>query len=137
MRYQLSAAVLLAARLTTAAADPAHAVSTGSTLYAFAANDQGDSVSVIDVATDTVTATIAGFSLPSNVSVTPSGTMALVADGVHKISTRTDKIVGSGRGPGEPRAVGITPNGKKMYIADSLKFVYGFNVSTLRQTAKI
>ena len=65
--------------------------------------------------------------------------MALVTDvdGVHKISTRTDKIVGNTKGPGEPWAVGVTPDGKRMYVADSLKFVYGFNVSTLKQTAKI
>ena len=44
--------------------------------FAYIANQNSNNVSVIDTATDTVVATVAGFSSPNGVAINPAGTRA-------------------------------------------------------------
>ncbi|WP_307680246.1 beta-N-acetylglucosaminidase domain-containing protein [Streptomyces sp. V4I2] len=89
---------------------------------AYAANQGSNTVSVIDVATDTVTATVAVGRVPAGLALTPDGGTLWVAnytDGtVQPIDTTTltpgtPVPVGSG-----PENMAITPDGRTLYVAD-------------------
>jgi YVTN family beta-propeller protein len=86
----------------------------GTTLYD--ANFVGGSVSVIDVATNTVTDTISGGGLrtPSAVAITPDGTTAYVADfnanAVFPIDVATNTIGMPLTGLSGPGGIAITPS---------------------------
>jgi YVTN family beta-propeller protein len=96
-------AIWLGALASTAEAQP----------FAYVANGSSNTVSVIDTATNTVTATVAVGAAPFAVAVTPDGTHAYVANSasnnVSVIATATNTVtatvaVGSG-----PIGVGIIP----------------------------
>ncbi|WP_199830704.1 beta-N-acetylglucosaminidase domain-containing protein [Streptomyces sp. MMG1533] len=89
---------------------------------AYAANQGSNTVSVIDVAGDTVTATVAVGRVPAGLALTPDGGTLWVAnytDGtVQPVDTTTLKAgtavpVGSG-----PENMAITPDGRTLYVAD-------------------
>ncbi|WP_328779793.1 beta-N-acetylglucosaminidase domain-containing protein [Streptomyces canus] len=89
---------------------------------AYAANQGSDTVSVIDVASGTVTATVAVGKVPAGLALTPDGGTLWVAnytDGtVQSIDTGTLKTgtpvpVGDG-----PENMAITPDGRTLYVAD-------------------
>ncbi|MET9834159.1 beta-N-acetylglucosaminidase domain-containing protein [Streptomyces sp. NPDC006385] len=89
---------------------------------AYAANQGSDSVSVIDVARGTVTATVAVGKVPAGLALTPDGDTLWVAnytDGtVQPVDTGTLKAgppvaVGSG-----PENMAITPDGRTLYVAN-------------------
>ncbi|MFJ9894341.1 beta-N-acetylglucosaminidase domain-containing protein [Streptomyces sp. NPDC091280] len=89
---------------------------------AYAANQGSDTVSVIDVAKGTVTATVAVGKVPAGLALTPDGGTLWVAnytDGtVQPVDTAsltagTPVAVGSG-----PENMAITPDGETLYVAD-------------------
>lgn len=79
-------------------------------------------VSVIDTATDTVTATVQVEKEPSGIAVSPSGTKVYVAnygnDSVSIIDTATNKVIGTVEVGSYPNGVAVTPDGKKVYVAN-------------------
>lgn len=90
---------------------------------AYVTNADGNSVSVIDTATNTVTTTIAVGANPQAVAITPNGARAYVAnaggDSVSVINTATNRVVNTIRlGPGSsPGAIAISPDGRRAYVA--------------------
>ncbi|WP_286260434.1 beta-N-acetylglucosaminidase domain-containing protein [Streptomyces graminofaciens] len=89
---------------------------------AYAANQGSHTVSVIDVARDSVTATVAVGRVPAGLALTPDGGTLWVAnysDGtVQPVDTGTLKAgatvaVGSG-----PENIAITPDGRTLYVAN-------------------
>ncbi|MFG2957556.1 beta-N-acetylglucosaminidase domain-containing protein [Streptomyces sp. NPDC048291] len=89
---------------------------------AYAADQGSDTVSVIDVAKGTVTATVAVGRVPAGLALTPDGSTLWVADysdgTVRSIDTSTLKTgtpitVGSG-----PENMAVTPDGRTLYVAN-------------------
>ena len=86
------------------------------------ANDSSSSVSVIDTATNTVTATVEMFQ-PVGVAITPDGTRAYVTNSsatfgsVSVIDTATNTVTATvGTGP-NAQSLAITPDGAHVYVA--------------------
>ena len=95
--------------------------------FAYVTNAGAGSVSVIDMATNAVIATVTVGLTPEQVAITPNGAFAYVAksDGsnpgsVSVIATATNTVVGSPI-PVDvaPVGVAITPNGAFVYVANS------------------
>jgi autotransporter-associated beta strand protein/YVTN family beta-propeller protein len=89
-------------------------------------NAVSNSVSVINTATNTVVATIAGFSTPEGVVFSPDGTRAYVANSnggnVSVIDTATNTVVGAPIPAGNnPAFLGICSNGNAL-LASGLTF---------------
>ncbi|HEY6390811.1 MAG TPA: malectin domain-containing carbohydrate-binding protein [Bryobacteraceae bacterium] len=105
--------------------------------YAYVANISGNSVSVVNTATNTVAATITVPMSPSGVAVTPDGLFVYVAsqgaNSVSVISTATNTIVATIPVGTTPVQLAITPNGAEVYVV-----VRGLNqvavISTVSQT---
>jgi YVTN family beta-propeller protein len=81
-------------------------------------------VSVIDTATNTVTATIPVGSAPGGVAVTPDGTKVYVANAfsntVSVIATATNTVTTTI--PAEdPAGVAVTPDGTKVYVTNNIE----------------
>ncbi|MFD5430138.1 YncE family protein, partial [Streptomyces sp. NPDC127084] len=96
LRAAVAGFVLVAGlALPVLATGPAHAVPPGT--YAYVANSESNTVSVIDTATNTVSATIDVGSFPIGVAVSPDGTRAYVVNGfsdtVSVIDTATNTVV--------------------------------------------
>jgi YVTN family beta-propeller protein len=85
-------------------------------------------VSVIDTATDTVSATIRVAGLPQGVAVTPGGSKVYVASAdyfgsghlVSVIDTATDTVSATIPVGGQPQGVAVTPDGSKVYVANEM-----------------
>lgn len=83
------------------------------------------SVSVIDVATNTVVDTIAleTSATPYALAINPNGTTLLTTDFNNSklitISTRTNEVVATTAAGALPEGVGITPNGRYAYMAST------------------
>ena len=91
---------------------------------AYVTNSDSDTVSVINTATNTVSATIPDGDFPDGVAITPDGTKAYVtnySDGtVSVINTATNLVVGSPILVGiDPEGVAITPDGVYAYVTNS------------------
>ena len=81
---------------------------------AYVTNANANTVSVIDTATNTVSATVAVGSVPFGIAITPDGTKAYVtnanADTVSVIDTATNTVVGSAIPVGSaPFGIAICP----------------------------
>ena len=91
---------------------------------AYSANFVGGSISVIDTATNTVTATISGSGMrtPTSIAITPDGSHAYVADfnanAVFEINTATNTVVAAIPIASGPAGVSITPDGTRVYVAN-------------------
>ncbi|MFJ8332631.1 beta-N-acetylglucosaminidase domain-containing protein [Streptomyces sp. NPDC094437] len=103
-------------------ANPGEVVVSADGRTAYVANQGANTVSVIDVAHGTVTATVAVGTVPSGLALTPDGRTLWVAaytDGtVQPVDTSTLKAgkaveVGSG-----PENMAITPDGTTLYVAN-------------------
>ena len=101
------------------------AVSTANakTSYAYVANNSGNSVSVVNLTTNAVVATIPVGSFPYGVAVNQAGTLAYVtnagANTVSIISTATKAVTGTLTltGLSGPMDIALTPNGKTAYVS--------------------
>jgi YVTN family beta-propeller protein len=97
-------------------------------------------ISVIDTATDKVTATIPVQGSPSQIEFSPRGTTAYVvtSNGLWSFSTATRKVTGFTGGLGDPRGIAVSPDGTKVYATDtdgnSVKVI---STKTSRVTATI
>jgi len=105
--------VLSAASAATEQGTP----STGT--YAYIITD-GDTVSVIDIATNNVTATVPVGGISSGgVAVSPDGTKVYVANSnVSVIDTAINNVTATVPVGKNPAGVEVTPNGKKVYVAN-------------------
>ena len=89
-------------------------------LKAYVANDNDNTVAVVDPATNTVIKTIAVGTFPAQIAVTPNGATAYVAnkftESITVIDTATDTVRTTLLGiPAATMA--ITPNGAFLYVA--------------------
>jgi YVTN family beta-propeller protein len=91
---------------------------------AYVTNEASDTVSVIDTATNTVTATITVGDAPQGVAVSPNGSRAYVtnfgSDTVSVINTATNTVsatitVGNG-----PVGVAVSPDGSRAYVTNAI-----------------
>ena len=90
--------------------------------YAYVANSDDNTVSVIDTATNTVTATVPVGSGPFAVAVNPQGTKAYVvnffSNNVSVIDTATNTVTATVPVGSYPGGVAVIPDGKKVYVAN-------------------
>jgi YVTN family beta-propeller protein len=118
----LSASALVAALAVTVVAAPAHA-SSGDRM-AYVANVGSSSVSVIDTATHTVTATVPVGSDPIGVAVSPDGSTVYVANegsgSVSVISAATNTVTATIAVGVVPDAVAVSPDGSLLYVGCDL-----------------
>ena len=93
--------------------------------FAYVANDISETVSVIDIATNTVAITIPVGDRPTKVAITPDGTHAYVPQYsstgiVSVIDTSTNTVVATVAVGDHPSGVAITPDGSRAYVANTL-----------------
>ncbi|MDY0128928.1 MAG: PKD domain-containing protein [Methanosarcina vacuolata] len=97
------------------------------TYYAYIiTGDDSDTVSVIDTATNNVTATVDVGDGPFGVAVSPDGTKVYVTHQsntghVSVIDTATNKVTATVPVGSYPAGVAVTPNGKKVYVANDVR----------------
>jgi len=90
----------------------------------YVSNADGDTVSVIDPATNAVTTTISVGSEPRNLAATPDGRRVYVpnrfSDSVSVISTATDTVIATVTDSSfdEPYAVAVTPDGTEAWVVN-------------------
>ncbi len=90
---------------------------------AYVANLGSENVSVIDLETNTVVATIGVGKEPVAVAITPNGKSAYVvntdSEDISVIDTETNKVIGPPISAGrQPWGIAITPDGKQAYVAN-------------------
>lgn len=98
---------------------------------AYVANSAGSTITIIDIATNTVLGTITGFDGPSGMVITPDGLTAYVnnyggpiagsgfGNTVRVVDLTSDTIVGPAITVGQaPAALAITPDGAYVYVAN-------------------
>ena len=88
--------------------------------FAYVTNVFASTVSVIDTASNTVTATVAVGSGPFGLAITPDGTRAYIANlfdnTLSVIDTASNTVVATVALGNGPRAVAITPDGTRAYV---------------------
>jgi YVTN family beta-propeller protein/probable HAF family extracellular repeat protein len=113
-----SAAGLLLVVGSLIATAPAH-----SEPFAYVANNVSNTISVIDTASNTVTATVAVGSGPRGVAITPNGVHAYVtnvsSNTVSVIDTDTNTVTATVAVGGSPVSVVITPDGARAYVTNA------------------
>ncbi|MFF0431765.1 IPT/TIG domain-containing protein [Streptomyces sp. NPDC004327] len=91
----------------------------GSSVYVV--NVNGNSVSVVDTASNTVKATIPVGQMPWDVAVTPDGSTVYVANrysnSVSVISTATNTITRTISGLGSPSSLAVTHDGSELWVS--------------------
>ena len=89
---------------------------------AYITNDGSGDVSVIDTATNTVTATITVGTAPFAVAVSPDGGTVYVAnidsDNVSAIAAATNKVIATITVGSSPEGVAVSPDGSTVYVAN-------------------
>jgi len=89
---------------------------------AYITNDGSGNVSVIDTATNTVTATIPVGTAPFAVTVSPNGGTVYVAnidsDNVSAIAASTNKVIATITVGSAPEGVAASPDGSTVYVAN-------------------
>ena len=101
-----------------------------------------DTVSVIDIATNNVTATLNVGDSSSGIAVSPDGTKVYVtncdSNNVSVIDTATNKVTATVPVGRYPAGVAVTPNGKKVYVANHYSNnVYVIDTATNKVTATV
>jgi YVTN family beta-propeller protein len=113
-------------------------VQSASTTYGYVANGDDNTVSVIDTATNKVTATVPVGSGPSKVAITPDGTKVYVtnvgSDDVSVIDTATNKVIATVPVELWPSEIAVSPDGKKVYVANEGGFISGKSISVINTT---
>jgi len=86
-------------------------------------NEEDKTVSVIDTATNTVTATVNVGKQPYGVAVNPIGTKVYVANIVDStvsvINTTTNTVIATVNVGDHPYGVAVNPTGTKVYVANN------------------
>lgn len=119
----LTAGLLGACGTKTSTDDKSSAESAASTAVGsvWVADEGGDSLTVIDVTTNTVAVTLTGLANPHNVQVSPDGTTIYAVQADHTllaIDPVIYDVIGSARTGAHPAHVIEAPNGK-VYVTDS------------------
>ncbi|MEO3760658.1 Ig-like domain-containing protein [Mycobacterium sp. B14F4] len=109
--------------------------------HAYVTNYWGNSVSVIDTATNTVTATIPVGQRPHLVTVSPDGTHAYVTNywgnSVSVIDTATNTVTATIPGFDGPIGVAVSPDGSQTYVTSRNNTVAVIDTATNTVTAII
>jgi YVTN family beta-propeller protein len=109
------------------------------TNYAYTANLNAGTVSVINTSSNSVVVTIAVGTSPWGVAVNQAGSVAYVSNygsnSISVISTSTNAVVATIPVGSYPQAVAFAPNGKTAYVASGA--VYVINTATKKVTANI
>jgi YVTN family beta-propeller protein len=112
--------------------------------FAYITNSGSNNVSVIDTATDTVTATVENvdISSPYAVAVNPTGTKVYVTNSgsntVSVIDTATNNVTATVPVGSHPYAVAVNPNGAWVYVAnENSNNVSVINTTTNSVTATV
>lgn len=88
----------------------------------YVTNRSDNTVSVIDAATNAVTATVPVGGTPNQLATTPDGTHVYVtnsdSNNVSVLDTRTNNVVTTIPVGGNPAGIAITPDGTKAYVAN-------------------
>lgn len=129
--------VLVSCVLATAAfASAAHA-----RVRAYVTNQLSNTVSVVDVSTHTVVATIPVGARPYGSAVSPQGDRAFVTnaegDSVSVIDTATSTVIATIPVGDAPRSVAFTPDGAKAYVTNRVGGISVINVPTSTQVKSI
>ena len=99
--------------------------------FAYITNKSANTVSVIDIATKTVTATVPVGMGPEGVGVSLDGTRVYIANrlsaDVSVINTASNTVVATVAVGTSPLGVAVTPDGTRVYVANNL----GNNVSVI------
>ncbi len=99
-----------------------------------------ETVSVIDVSSQTVTGTIRVGEAPQVVTISPDESRAFVscADGIYVIATSTGGVRKAHDRLRNPHGVAVTPDGTQAYVADSDRDqIVVIDVSSLRTIAQV
>jgi uncharacterized repeat protein (TIGR01451 family) len=92
-------------------------------IYAYVANFDANTVSVIEAASNTVTATVPVGSGPIELAVTPDGSRVYVANefsgNVSVIDTATNTVTATIRVGDTPQRVAVTPDGSRAYVTNA------------------
>jgi len=95
----------------------------GASPFAYIANLESNTVSIIDTATDTVTATVNVGSEPSGAAVSPDGTRVYVtncmSNSVSVIDAAKNKVMDTVYVGSYPWGVAVSPDGTKVYVANT------------------
>ncbi|MGK2887773.1 MAG: beta-propeller fold lactonase family protein [Rhodococcus sp. (in: high G+C Gram-positive bacteria)] len=99
--------------------------------FAYICNSEGANVSVVDIATNTVTATVAVGAHPYGVAVTPDGARVYVSNvnsnTVSVISAANNTVIATVTVGSYPYGVAVTPDGSRVYVANG----ESYNVSVI------
>lgn len=91
--------------------------------FAYIPNQTSNTVSVIDIATNNVVATVAVGTVPFGVAVNLNGTRAYVAnvstDDISVIDTAGATVVATVAAPNDPFGVAVNPAGTRIYVAQN------------------
>jgi YVTN family beta-propeller protein len=94
----------------------------GAVPFAYITNQVDNTVSIIDTATNTVTATVSVGSNPVGVAVTPDGTRVYVTNrngnSVSVINTATNTVIATVSVGSGPEGVAVTPDGSTVYVTN-------------------
>jgi YVTN family beta-propeller protein len=98
------------------------ATSTSGVQLAYVANAGSSTVSVIDVASQTVTATVGVGDIPVGVAATPDGSLAYVvntgSNSVSVIDVATQTVTATVGVGASPQGVAVTPDGSLAYVTN-------------------
>src|SRR5659263_191568 len=96
--------------------------------YAYVTNYGSNTVSVIDMATNTVTATVNVGTWPYGVAVNPTGTKVYVTyyfdNTISVIDTASNTVTATVNVGIKPSGVAVNPTGTKVYVANSYIAIY-------------
>jgi YVTN family beta-propeller protein len=99
------------------------AISADAAPFAYVVNQLDDTVSVVDSATNVVTATIPVGLFPGGIAITPDGIFAYVTNSgsntISVIATATNTVVATLPAGPAPVGLAVTPNGKFVYVVNS------------------
>jgi YVTN family beta-propeller protein len=118
MLRTLSAKILFLASVLVCSASAAEAAT-----YAYVANSGSNSVSVVDVQSNRVVATIGVQKSPTSLAASPNGQFVYVSStggDVQVIDTSTNKVsalIAAGQNPG---AIAVRPDGRLIYVANNI-----------------
>ncbi len=119
--------------------NPIYIATTPDGTKAYVSNYSSNSVSVIDIATNLVTATIASVPEPIGIAISPDGTKAYVANypnsvrtsaSITVIDTATNTVTGTIAVGPQPRFIAFSPDGTKAYVAHITTTVSVIDVAT-------
>ena len=104
---------------------------------AWVTNELSDTVTVIEMANDSVTATIQVGDVPAGIAVNPSGSRVYVAHwythNVLAIDTATNSVVADIDVGGNPNGVAVHPDGSKIYVTN----YFGPNVAVIDASSNV